>query len=260
MTDDADVAFADADVALLVGAMPRKAGMERADLLSANGGIFKPQGEALSRSAKQRRPGARGRQPGQHERPHRPGERQGPRPEVLRRDDPPRPQPGGEPAGPAARRARDRRQEAGDLGQPLDDAVPEPLPRRGRRAQRLRGGRRPRVGRADVHPDRRQAWRGDHRGSRRIVGGVGGERRRRPHPLMGARHAPGRLDVDGGAQRRQLRRATGRVLQLPGDVRQPRLLDRPGSRDRRLQPGPHRCHGRRARRGARRRARSSGLI
>lgn len=51
-TDDADVAFGDADVAILVGSMPRKAGMERADLLSANGGIFKPQGEALSRSAK----------------------------------------------------------------------------------------------------------------------------------------------------------------------------------------------------------------
>jgi len=51
-TDNADEAFGDADVALLVGAMPRKAGMERADLLSANGGIFKPQGEALSRSAK----------------------------------------------------------------------------------------------------------------------------------------------------------------------------------------------------------------
>ena len=51
-TDDADTAFGDADVALLVGAMPRKAGMERADLLEANGGIFKPQGEALSRSAR----------------------------------------------------------------------------------------------------------------------------------------------------------------------------------------------------------------
>ena len=51
-TDDANVAFGDADVALLVGAMPRKAGMERADLLSANGGIFKPQGKALSASAK----------------------------------------------------------------------------------------------------------------------------------------------------------------------------------------------------------------
>jgi malate dehydrogenase len=47
-TDDPNVAFADADYALLVGAMPRKAGMERSDLLSANGGIFKPQGTALS--------------------------------------------------------------------------------------------------------------------------------------------------------------------------------------------------------------------
>ena len=51
-TDDGDVAFGDADVALLVGAMPRKAGMERSDLLSANGGIFKPQGEAIARSAR----------------------------------------------------------------------------------------------------------------------------------------------------------------------------------------------------------------
>ena len=51
-TDDANVAFGDADVALLVGAMPRKAGMERSDLLSANGGIFKPQGKAISDNAK----------------------------------------------------------------------------------------------------------------------------------------------------------------------------------------------------------------
>jgi malate dehydrogenase len=51
-TDDADEAFGDADIALLVGAMPRKAGMERSDLLSANGGIFKPQGQALARSAR----------------------------------------------------------------------------------------------------------------------------------------------------------------------------------------------------------------
>ncbi len=51
-TDDANVAFGDADIAMLVGAMPRKAGMERSDLLSANGGIFKPQGKALSDNAK----------------------------------------------------------------------------------------------------------------------------------------------------------------------------------------------------------------
>jgi malate dehydrogenase len=52
MTDDPNVAFGDTDIALLVGAMPRKEGMERSDLLSANGGIFKPQGAAISANAK----------------------------------------------------------------------------------------------------------------------------------------------------------------------------------------------------------------
>lgn len=47
-TDDANVAFKDADYALLVGAMPRKDGMLRKDLLQANGGIFGPQGKALN--------------------------------------------------------------------------------------------------------------------------------------------------------------------------------------------------------------------
>ena len=47
-TDQLDVAFKDADYALLVGSMPRKDGMERSDLLTANGGIFGPQGKALN--------------------------------------------------------------------------------------------------------------------------------------------------------------------------------------------------------------------
>jgi malate dehydrogenase len=51
-TDTAETAFGDADAAFLVGAMPRKDGMERGDLLSANGGIFKPQGQALGAAAK----------------------------------------------------------------------------------------------------------------------------------------------------------------------------------------------------------------
>ncbi|RIH83108.1 malate dehydrogenase [Calidithermus terrae] len=51
-TDDPNVAFGDADYALLVGAMPRKQGMERADLLQANGAIFTAQGRALSDSAR----------------------------------------------------------------------------------------------------------------------------------------------------------------------------------------------------------------
>ena len=49
--DDAKAAFDGANIAFLVGSMPRKAGMERADLLSANGGIFGPQGEALNAGA-----------------------------------------------------------------------------------------------------------------------------------------------------------------------------------------------------------------
>jgi len=50
-TDDPNVAFEGSDYALLVGAMPRKDGMERADLLEANGGIFGPQGSAISQNA-----------------------------------------------------------------------------------------------------------------------------------------------------------------------------------------------------------------
>ena len=50
-TDDANVAFKDCDYALLVGARPRGPGMERKDLLAANGAIFGPQGKALNEHA-----------------------------------------------------------------------------------------------------------------------------------------------------------------------------------------------------------------
>ena len=49
--DDAKQAFQGTNVALLVGARPRTKGMERGDLLEANGGIFKPQGEAINAGA-----------------------------------------------------------------------------------------------------------------------------------------------------------------------------------------------------------------
>jgi malate dehydrogenase len=51
ITDDPNVAFDGANIALLVGARPRTKGMERGDLLEANGGIFKPQGEAINAHA-----------------------------------------------------------------------------------------------------------------------------------------------------------------------------------------------------------------
>jgi malate dehydrogenase len=50
-TADTDTAFSGANWALLVGAVPRREGMERKDLLSINGGIFTGQGSAIARSA-----------------------------------------------------------------------------------------------------------------------------------------------------------------------------------------------------------------
>jgi malate dehydrogenase len=51
ISDDPNVAFDGVNVALLVGARPRGPGMERGDLLEANGGIFKPQGQAINARA-----------------------------------------------------------------------------------------------------------------------------------------------------------------------------------------------------------------
>ena len=51
LADDANVAFEGVNWALLIGARPRSKGMERKDLLDANGAIFKPQGQALNKVA-----------------------------------------------------------------------------------------------------------------------------------------------------------------------------------------------------------------
>ena len=51
ITDEPKQAFDGVNVGLLIGARPRSKGMERADLLEANGGIFKPQGEAINAGA-----------------------------------------------------------------------------------------------------------------------------------------------------------------------------------------------------------------
>ena len=72
---DPMVAFKDVDVALLVGARPRGPGMERKDLLEANGKIFAPQGKALDERGEARRQGAGGRQSGEHQLPDRDEER-----------------------------------------------------------------------------------------------------------------------------------------------------------------------------------------
>ena len=123
------------------GAMPRKDGMERSDLLERQRRDLQAAGRGAVPLGQARREGARGRQPGQHQRAHRPAERQGPRPRPLHRDDPPRPQPGHRPARRQGRRPQHRRHQDDDLGQPLGHAVPRRVPRRGRREAGLRRGR-----------------------------------------------------------------------------------------------------------------------
>ena len=219
-TDDADVAFGDADVALLIGAMPRKAGMERADLLSANGAIFTVQGKAIAANAKADCKVLVVGQPGQHQRAHRDAQRQGHGPGPLHRDDPPRPQPRHQPAGRQGRRAGLVHQAHDHLGQPLHHAVPRPVPLRGGREERRRAGGRPGVAGERVHPDGRQAGRRHHRGARGLLGGIGGQCRHRSRAGLAPRHAGGRLGEHVGAVRRVLRRARGADLVVPGRVPQ----------------------------------------
>ena len=99
-------AFDGVNVALLVGARPRTAGMERGDLLEANGGIFKPQGEAINAGAADDvrvlvvgNPANTNALIASSHAPDVPG---GP----VHRDDPARPQPRAQPAGEEDRRHR----------------------------------------------------------------------------------------------------------------------------------------------------------
>ena len=176
--DDATAAFDGVDVALLVGARPRSKGMERSDLLEANGGIFKPQGEAINAGAADDvkvlvvgNPANTNALIAMRNAPDVPRERF----TAMTRLDHNR---AIAPAGSQGRRGGRRHHQHDGVGQPLHHAVPRRLPREGRRAQRRRGRRRPGLDRGGLHPDRVQARRGDHRGPRRLQRGVGGQRGR----------------------------------------------------------------------------------
>ena len=165
ITDQDDEALGDVDFALLVGSMPRKEGMERSDLLSANGGIFKPQGEALSAGAKRDVKVLVVGNPAntncliaqQHAKDLDP--------DLLHRDDAARPQPRRRPARRQGRRPQHRRAQDDDLGQPLGHPVPRRVPRGGRGQARLRGDRSgPELARGRVHPHGPAARRRHHQG------------------------------------------------------------------------------------------------
>ena len=140
-----NAAFDGANIALLVGARPRGPGMERGDLLAANGGIFGPQGAAINARGGRRHPRRRGGQSREHERAHRRGTCTGCPARAVHRAHAPRSQPR---PGAARRRRRGlgrRHPRPHDLGQSLGDAVPRRRTRdRGRRfgARAARGAPR----------------------------------------------------------------------------------------------------------------------
>ena len=76
-TSNLDEGFRGVNWALLVGSVPRKAGMERKDLLGINGKIFTGQGKAIAKNAAQRRARARRRQSRATPMPHRHEQRAG---------------------------------------------------------------------------------------------------------------------------------------------------------------------------------------
>ena len=207
--DDPNKAFDGCNVGLLVGARPRGPGMERSDLLEANGGIFKPQGEAINAGAADDikvlvvgNPANTNALIAMSNAPDVPKERFT---AMLRLD-----------------HNRAIAQLAGKLDVGVSDITNMTVWGNHSTTQV------PDLGNCQVngesawmavddegmdlrrlHPDRRQARRGDHRRARRIVGRVRRQRRDRPRPRLGARNAGRRLGLDGDPVRRVLRHPGG---------------------------------------------------
>ena len=167
--DDPRKVFEGANLAMLVGAMPRKAGMERGDLLSANGAIFTAQGQALNESAAEDirvlvtgNPANTNALIAMSNAPDIPRERFN----ALTRLDHNRAK---AMLAQEARRQRRRDHQHDHLGQPLLNPVPRP-PSTPRSAVRTPGCWSTRSDRDHLHPAGGQAWRGDHRRSWRQLG------------------------------------------------------------------------------------------
>ena len=228
--DDAKAAFDGANIGLLVGARPRTKGMERADLLEANGAIFKPQGEAIAAGAADDikvlvvgNPANTNALIAQRNADGVPAERF----TAMTRLDHNRA---------VAQLAEKTGASVSDITNmavwgnhsptmypDLFNAKVQGRARVGRRRRRGLGGRH-------LHPARGQARRRDHRGARRVVGRLGGERGDRPRPRLGERHRRGRLGLDGRAVGRLLRRRRGDHLLVPRARVRRGVGDRPGPR------------------------------
>jgi malate dehydrogenase len=250
ISDDADVAFDGANVALLVGARPRTKGMERGDLLEANGAIFTVQGKAINEHAADDirvtvtgNPANTNALIAMSNAPDVPSERF----TALTRLD----------------HNRALAQLAAKTGASVNDirrltiwgnhsATQYPdifhAEVKGQNAAELVDDQDWLEN--DFIPTVQKRGRRDHRGPGRLLGGLGRRRHDRPRPRLAGRDRRGQLDLDGGAVRRLLRRPRGHHLQLPGDHVGRLDRDRAGPGGQRLLPLAHRRLGRGAAGGA----------
>ena len=236
-TDDANTAFGDANYALLVGSVPRKAGMERADLLTINGNIFTGQGKALSDSAANDIKILVVGNPANTNC-------------LIAMNNAPKIDPTRFTAMTRLDHNRAVGQLAAKLAVPVTDVkkmtiwgnhsatqYPDLFHCEVGGQERCGARRRSGVARERLHPDRAEAGRGDHRSPRAVERGIGRERSDRPHAHMGDGHRGRRLGEHGDAVRRFLRRRRGPHLVVPDDVRRRQVVGRAGPRHRRASRG-----------------------
>jgi malate dehydrogenase len=219
------------------GAAPRP-GMERADLLAANAGIFGPQGAAIAANAAS---GVRVTVVGNPANTNAliaAASADGPARRALHSADPARREPRAGAARADARHPCAHRSPSCPIwGNHSATQFPDishatvggsPVGR-GTRADRRR---RAHLARRDLHPSRREARCRDHRGARIVVRGVRGERDDRPRARLGAGHR--RLDLGRRRLARRVRRSRGADLVVPGALRRRGVADRRGTRTERL--------------------------
>jgi malate dehydrogenase len=213
---DPMTAFKDADYALLVGSRPRGPGMERAELLAVNGAIFTAQGKALDKVASRNvkvlvvgNPANTNAYIAMKSAPR-------PAAQELHRHAAPGPQP------------RRLSQIAAKTGKAVADIEKltvwgnhSPTMYADYRFATIKGGKRrqgpdqrPGMERQRVPAHRRQARRRHHRGARPVVGGLGRQRRHRPHARLGAGHQR-QVGHHGHPVGRPVRHPQGRHVRLP---------------------------------------------
>ena len=218
-TSDLKAAFDGSSYVFLVGSIPRKAGMERKDLLGVNGGIFKPQGEAIAAHATSDVRILVVGNP-EHEWPDRPFECAGhSRPAVVRHD-PPRREPCEDPAREAVEPAGRHRDEPRRMGEPLLDTIPWTLRRRGSR------GIPPRRSSVTTPGCKARFWRRSKSAARRSSMPEARLLRRQPanggDRLHAKRSHPDekrRLEFLGRRLERRVRRPRGPPVRIPREKR-----------------------------------------